>query len=135
MANHAPTAASVLKSDSGATDDGLSLEAIAQGDALYKTAAGTFGLAINNDTLAKATVAGIALNGVAAAAQPVKVVTLDTLFACGFTIASGVGVYVSATAGKMCPIADVGTPKYLSLVGLGVGSNKINLKPVIGGAI
>lgn len=138
MSDHAPTLASIAASDAASLLDVVSGVAVPQGDVVYLDTANAnvAKLAKANGTLLESTVAGIALNGVSAAGRPLKIATLDTLFAPGITIGSGVAVYLSPTTpGKMCPVGDLASTNYAVLIGIGKGSNKINLKPVQGGQL
>ena len=102
---------------------------IAAGDVVYvdTAASNVLKLAQADGTLLEATVKGIALNG-AATGQPVSICTSGSLDV-GATLAVA-GVYIlSAAAGKICPVADLASSSYCSI--LGVASATDNLKLII----
>jgi hypothetical protein len=86
----------------------------------------------NSGTAALRVFAGIACNG-ASSGQPVNFCSSDPSFTPGFTVAAGAIVIGSATAGALCPAADLATGSYLTVVGVGIGSNKIKLAPIAAG--
>lgn len=135
--DHSVTAASVLQSDAASLEDGIAGEAITVGMAVYKDAANSnvIKMAQCDGTSAQADVVGIALTTASAAGQPVKYARSDVSFTPGFSINSGVAVYLSATFGKLCPVADLASTNYGVVIGIGIGSNKIKLYPLKGGAL
>lgn len=74
---------------------------------------------------------GIACNG--AAAGPIVYCTDDPSFTPGFPVAAGAIVIGSGTAGGLCPAADLATGHYLTIIGVGIGSNKINFSTLAAG--
>jgi hypothetical protein len=131
------TAANVLASSSGQVSEGIAGAAITAGQVVYVDASdsGKIKLADNNDTAAKAVVKGIAITSAPGAGQPVKYCTKDSAFKPGFTVAAGQPVFLSATAGGLCPFGDLSSPMVGVFIGIGTGSNFINLNPVVGAAI
>jgi hypothetical protein len=127
------TASSVLASTSARKDTYISAAAISAGQAVYLLADGTVGLADADGASPLYTVLGIAANSAPAAGQPVEVATYDSQFGIGGTIANGVPVFLSATAGGITSTAaDNTTGIKTAFIGIGVGSNKILLSPVSG---
>lgn len=88
----------------------------------------------NSGTSSTRTFAGIALTG-AASGQPILYCTADPSFTPGFTVAAGAIVIGSATAGGLCPAADLATGHYLTVVGVGIGSNKIKFSALAASVI
>jgi hypothetical protein len=126
-ADYSVTTANVLPSSAAKRNVSFTAAAsIAAGDAVYLTTSNTWALADANLSAAASKVAGIAENS-ASTGQIVSVVISDEAFAPGFTVAANAVVVLSATAGKLCPVADLAQNSYLGIVGIGVGSNKIRL--------
>lgn len=136
-ADFSVTAATVLASTSGQVSEGVAGAAITAGQVVYADAAdsGKIKLADNNDTAVKSIVKGIAITSAPGAGQPVKYCTKDASFTPGFTVAAGQPVFLSGTAGGLCPFADLSAPMVGVFVGIGIGANKINLQPIVGAAI
>lgn len=118
MANLTITAANVVAGDGAATEAGTSGEAIAAGQAIYKsTDTGKYMLADSNSATAEARRArGVALNN-AAANQPLDVLRSGDL-SLGAVLTPGTAYYLSDTPGALCPVADVGAGEYVCLIGL-----------------
>ena len=135
MADHVVTAANVLKSNNGSVRNGTAGVAITAGDALYfDTATGTYKLYDANGGSADVRkFAGVALN-TAAAGQPIALCEEDADFTPGFAVSEGDVVIGSATAGKLCPVADAASGHYVTVVGIGKGNNKMVLRKVESGA-
>ena len=119
------TSTAVLKTASTQTADGVAGVAIAAGEWLYlDSATNTLKLAEAGDTEAKAAVVGQALNN-AAAGQPVRYASGGLVDVDNVALA---GVYVlSATAGKMCPVADLVTDDWLTLLAVGRSTTQVRL--------
>lgn len=81
-------------------------------------------IADNDDTAAKATVRGIALNA-ASSGQPVRLFTGGDINL-GATLTVGIIYCLSSTAGAICPSSDLGSSDYVSI--LGVATTASNLK-------
>jgi hypothetical protein len=131
MAAISITAANVLASANAATTQGIITAAttVTQGQALYAVGDGTYGLAQSNGASPANTFAGIALTG-GSAGQPVVIATADSGFAIGGT------VWLSTTAGAITSTSsDVASGDTAIVIGVGIGSNKINLGNITGGAV
>lgn len=127
------TSSSVIPSADATLSRGTAGVAITAGQALFKDTDGTLKLYDANGTSPAYKFAGIACNS-AAIGQPVIYCTADpTGFAPGFTVAAGAIVIGSATAGNLCPAADLASGSYLVVVGVGIGSNKIIIQPLPAG--
>jgi hypothetical protein len=127
MADLTITAASVLAGNGAKTENGTLGAAATAGQVLYKAAAdGKWYLADNNAASAEVrTPKGIALNG-GAANQPVRVL-LSGLVTIGATMTAGVAYYLSDTAGGICPVADLGSGEYPSIVGIATSTTVLNV--------
>lgn len=124
MADITVTAGNVVRVD-GATIDYLAGETITAGQTVYLSTAGTVLKADNNDTAAKASVLGIALNG-GASGQPIRVQTGGTI-TIGATVAQGVIYCQSRTAGGICPSADLLATDYVTVIGVATTTAAIKL--------
>jgi len=120
------TAANVVASSSASISRGTAGASITAGQVLAINASNQLVLADANGASPLMNVAGIALNS-ASSGQPVLYVTADAAFAPGFTVAANAIVILSATPGGLAPAADNATGYYLTVVGVGIGSNKLKL--------
>lgn len=135
MAAISITASSVLPSTGATKDTYVSAVAITAGQACYLLANGTVGLCDSDATSPAYTLLGLACNSCPGAGQPVEVATFDPSFTLGGTIAAGTVVLTHPTAGAVTStVADNTTGSFPAVVGIGIGSNKIYLKPINGGA-
>jgi hypothetical protein len=112
------TAANVVAGANATRDSGAAGEAITAGQAVYRSSnTNKWMLADNNSATAEAkTSAGIALNG-AALNQPLAVQKAGDI-TIGGTLTAGSAYYLSATAGGICPLADVTTGSAVCQLGL-----------------
>jgi hypothetical protein len=133
MADLTITATQVLPgtdSEGAQFAQGLAGATITAGQVLYlEASSNTYKLADNNDTSsALAVAAGIALNG-ASSGQPVRLQTAGPV-----TIGAGAApavatIYVlSATAGGIAPSADLATGNRATILGVGMATNRIQLR-------
>lgn len=119
MADLSITATSVVKGANARTVDGVAGETVAAGQLGYKAAATGKWMKSDADsaTAEARDVHGIFLNG-ASLNQPVEVQTFGDI-TLGATLTVNTPYYLSgATAGGICPIADVGAGEYLVQVGI-----------------
>ena len=125
MADLTITAASVISGDGSTTVTGTAGAAITAGQAVYKdTVTGKYLLAdADSATVAQRRAVGIALNG-AALNQPVTVLTSGT-YTVGSAVTPGVAYYLSATAGGICPVADIGAGEFVCLIGFATNATTI----------
>lgn len=112
------TAANVVAGGSSVTVDGTAGAAITAGQVVYRDATtGRYLLAdCDSATAAARSPAGIALNG-AATGQPVEVLTKGAV-TIGATLTAGVAYYLSPIAGGICPVADLLTGDYPTIIGI-----------------
>ena len=125
MANLSITAANVLASAAAQKERGTAGATITAGQPLYKDSSDSDKLKPAQATASKQGFVGIALNG-AASGQPVEYVTRDTELTIGATVAVGIVYVLSATAGAICPHADLTTGDYGVVVGIGISTTKIS---------
>lgn len=127
MADLTLTAANVLAAADTSTRLGTAGETLAAGKVLYfDSATSTYKLADSNGAAALRSPVGIALNG-AAAGQPV-LVALSGPVTLGAVLTAGVAYYLSDTPGGICPVADVGTGEYATILGIAATTSVLNLK-------
>lgn len=126
MADFTVTAGNIAPSETS-RDTLLAGEAITAGQVIYKKSADQKAWKAQNDgTEAEAQAIGIALNG-AAAGQPVAYQKSGALTFGSTFAAAGALVCVSATAGGLCPVADVGSGKRLTIVGVSTSASVLNI--------
>jgi len=126
MADLSITAANVV-ADSVSKQEYTAGATITAGQALYIDTANNnvAKLAQADGTALEATVKGIALNG-ASSGQPVLVAVSGTLDL-GATLTVAAVYIVSATAGGICPVDDLASSSYLSIIGVGTAADQITL--------
>lgn len=101
-------------------------EAVTAGQSAYlKPSDSKLWLAQCDGNTDEATIAGICLNG-AAAGQPVSLQEEGDI-TIGATVVVGATYVVSATAGGICPVADLATTNKLSYIGYGISATQIRL--------
>ena len=121
------TAASVLTDATTTTRQGSAGETVTAGKVVYlDTATGTYKLADSNGAAALRSPVGIALNG-ASAGQPLSI-ALSGQVTIGAVMTAGVAYYLSDTPGGICPVADVGTGEYATVLGFATSTSALNLK-------
>lgn len=133
-ADYTVTTTSVVPSSAAVIRRKLAGATITTGKSLAVKADGTLDLYDANGAAPLNVFKGIALNS-AVSGQPVIYVESDPEFTPGFTVAAGAIVIGSGTAGGLAPAADLVTGWYLTVVGLGIGSNKIDLNPQAAGVV
>lgn len=131
MANVTITAANVVADGTATTETGIAGAAVTQGQAVYKDAAtNTFKLSDNDLTGAK-NFYGIALNA-AASGQPLTVAK-EGKVTIGGTLVAGTTYAVSATAGAICPQADLTTGNAVLVIGIATSTTVLDIKPHLTG--
>lgn len=127
MADVSVTAAEVLTDSGTITIDVTAGATITAGQTVYLDSGdgNAAKLADANASSSTATVKGIALNG-AADGQPLRVATAGTLDP-GFTVTVGTIYVQSATAGAICPAADLATGHYVTVLGVGITASQLQL--------
>ena len=128
MADLTITAAQVLKSTGAVVETGNAGETITQGQSVYRKAADKeIYKADANVAAAEAAAVGIALNS-AADGQPIKFQTDGSItLGAGAAPVEGTVYVVSATAGGIAPVADLVSTNYVTTLGVGNGSNGIDM--------
>ncbi|MEZ2132472.1 MULTISPECIES: hypothetical protein [unclassified Sinorhizobium] len=118
MADLTITPSAVIAGANSAQEHGTAGETITAGKAVYKSpTTKKWMLADANSATAAARQAqGIALNG-ASDGQPITVHKSGDL-TLGAVMTAGQAIYLSDTAGGLCPLADVGAGEYVCLIGL-----------------
>lgn len=128
MADFTVVPANILPSSGSSLSIGTAGAVIAQGDVLYQDPTdSTWKLADANVASPTYKASAIAMSAATAIGQPVILLTADALFAPGFAVAAGATVILSANPGKMAPVADGVSGWYVTILGVGVGSNKVQL--------
>src|SRR4051812_33218723 len=117
MADLSITAATVVAGTGALPQDGTSGATVTAGAVVYEdTTTNTWKLAQCDGTVTESTVKGIAMNG-ASANQPLRVIIAGP-YTVGATVAIGTVYALSATAGSICPIADITSGQYVTVLGV-----------------
>lgn len=120
------TAANVKPGANAIVAHGTAGATITAGQVVYlDTTSGKYKLA-DNDLAAAKTPTGIALNG-ASDGQPIAVQVSGDLTA-GGTLTAGTAYYLSATAGGICPVADLTTGDNVAQLGLAKSATVLALR-------
>ena len=126
MADLGITGSQVLRV-SGPIEHGTAGEALTAGMAVYLTTASTWKKADANVSAVEAAAGGIALDD-AATGQPVTVQRSGVINLGAAAAAAAGSIYcVSNVAGKICPSTDKGSGDYVTVLGIGIGANKVKL--------
>lgn len=133
MADISITAANVIPSANAKTVRKAAAETITAGQVVYLNSSGNVAKADANLSAAAATVYGIAANG-GGAGQLITVVKEDPALVIGATVAIGDILILSATAGGICPAADLASGHYGTVLGIAISTTAINFKPIAAGA-
>nr|WP_064246975.1 hypothetical protein [Rhizobium leguminosarum]OAP95103.1 hypothetical protein A4U53_17930 [Rhizobium leguminosarum] len=118
MADLVITAANVVAGADSSAVSGVAGEAIAAGKAVYQSSTTKkWMLADSNSATVEARQAkGIALNG-ASLNQPIAIHKSGDI-TIGAALTAGQAIYLSDTAGGLCPLADIGSGEYICQLGL-----------------
>ena len=126
MADISITATSVVPGTGATIKHGYAAATITAGQVVYKDSSGTYNLAdCNSATAAVRSPYGIALNG-AATGQPVAMVIAGPV-TIGATLTAGVAYYLSGTAGGICPVADLTTGDYPTVLGMATSTTVLEV--------
>ena len=122
------TAASVVKGSNAVVENGTAGATITAGQAVYyDSAVGTWKLADGNSATAAArSPKGFALNG-AASGQPLTLHKSGNV-TIGATLTAGVAYYLSDTPGGICPVADLATGEYPTIVGIATSTTVLKVQ-------
>lgn len=128
MADLTITATSVVAGVGASKKSGVAGVAITAGQTVYlDTTTNSYKLADNdNATVAARSPAGIALHG-AAAGQPLAVHEGGDI-TIGATLTPGTVYFLSANGGGICPVADLGTGKTVTIVGVAKSASVLSVK-------
>jgi len=107
MADISVTPSTVIAGSNATRDIGIAGETIVAGKAVFLNASTNRWMLSDNNGTGTRQVSGIALNG-ASANQPVSVIKYGDL-TIGATLVAGTDYWLSATAGGICPRADLAT--------------------------
>lgn len=124
MADLVPVAADVLKYDGAQTNTGVAGETIAAGEVVYRNSSGVLMLA-DDATAVKAAALGVALNG-GAVGQPITYAKGGGIDL-GCAVVVGVVYGVTDTAGGISDIADRDSGDFITVLGIGITTSRINL--------
>jgi hypothetical protein len=131
MADITITAASVVPSSSAVLEDIIAGATLTRGQPYYLDSADSYtAKPADADTQAAARAVGIVAADLAVG-QVGKGIRSDPALAIGATVAAGTAYYVSTTAGGICPVADLGSGDYTTLLGLGISTTQIALAPLV----
>lgn len=129
MADITITAASVVASGGNVIADCTAGATITAGQVVYlESSSNTIKLAdADSGTAEVRSPYGIALNG-GASGQPVKVLR-SGLVTIGATLTAGLAYYLSKTAGGICPVADIASGGYATVLGIATSTSvlKVNI--------
>jgi hypothetical protein len=132
MANLSITAANVVPVDGYGFVDTVAGATITRGTPCYESATNGQSLICDaNDTALKATVKGIALQD-AAAGQPLRLMVSGNL-GLGAILTVGTVYCLSATAGAICPYADLTTNDYVTILGVATTTSNLQVRLVSAG--
>lgn len=128
MADLTITAASVVAGSGASISHGTAGAAVTAGQMGYLDDATTrYLLADNNSATAEARVPdGLFLNS-AAVGQPVAVLTRGPV-TIGATLTPGVAYYLGDAPGSLCPVADLASGEYPTLIGMATSASMLNVK-------
>lgn len=133
MADLSQTAASVAIGSANCVSLRVQFgEAVTQGMPVYLSTDAKYYKCDANDTLAKAACAGIVLtpastDGYGFIVRP-GTVAGDALVNLGATLAVGTAYAVSATLGAICPIADISSTQFPTIIGFAVSTSLLDFQ-------
>jgi hypothetical protein len=127
MSDLSITAANVLAGSGARTVDGTAGASVTAGQVVYlDSATNTYKLAdCDSATAAVRSPDGIALHA-AASGQPLEVLTRGPV-TIGATMTAGVAYYLSPNPGGICPVADVLSGDYPTIVGIATSTTVLDV--------
>lgn len=127
MADLTITSASVLAGSGARRVIGTAGVSVTAGQVVYlDSATATYKLADNNSATAEVRApAGIALHA-AASGQPLAVHTSGPI-TIGAALTAGVAYYLSDTPGGICPVADLASGEYPTILGIATSTTVLNV--------
>lgn len=128
MADLTITAANVLSGSGSLVAHGTAGASVTAGQVVYlDETANSYKLADNNSATATVRAPdGIALHA-SATGQPIAVHTRGPI-TIGATLTPGVVYYLSDTPGGICPVADLASGEYPTIIGIATSSTVLNVK-------
>lgn len=122
------TAANVVAGSGSSVVQGIAGATVTAGQAVYRDpATGTWKLGDNNSaTAAVRSPGGVALNG-AASGQPLSVLREGPV-TIGATLTAGVAYYLGDTPGGICPVADLASGEYPTIIGIATSTTVLDVK-------
>lgn len=121
------TAANVVAGSGARKRQGVAGATITAGQVVYLDAAtNTYKLADCDAASALRSPAGIALHG-ASANQPLAIAESGPV-TLGATMTAGVAYYLSQVPGGICPVADLSTGDYPTILGIATSASVLNIK-------
>jgi hypothetical protein len=127
MADLSITAANVVRGTDAKLETGFAGATITAGQPVYRDSAdGEYKLSdCNSATAAVRAVRGIAMNS-ASDDQPLTIITQGKV-TIGATLVAGVAYYLSGTPGGICPVADLTTGDYPTVLGIATSTTILNV--------
>jgi len=133
MADLSRTAANVKPMSAGPVSMGKSGEALTQADPAYFDTSGKLKKCQADGTAAEANCRAMILTPATAADQDVVYLLAGGDIDVGATLTVGTTYAVSQTAGGICPIADLTTSDYSTILGTATATNKLAFRPIVSG--
>lgn len=128
MADLTVTPASVIPATDATKEFGTAGATITAGQVVYlDSATTTYKLADADGATALRSPRGIALHG-ASSGQPLQILTKGSV-TIGATMTAGLAYYLSKTAGGICPVADIASGGYATVLGISTSTTvlKVNM--------
>jgi hypothetical protein len=126
MANITVTPANVAQYTGAVIETGVAGEAIDAGKPVYKSATTGKFLLADAAGAAHDDVYGIALNKAQADGQPLSVQTRGDI-TIGGTVIVGTLYMLAASSGGICPVADLVSTNFVTLIGIGISATVIRM--------
>lgn len=128
MADLSITAASVLAGSGASVKHGVAGATVIAGEVAYlDSVTNTYKLAdCDSGTAALRSPAAFALHG-SLAGQPLAVLSGGPI-TLGAVLTPGVAYYLSGTPGKVCPVADLASGDYPTILGIAISTTVLNVK-------
>ena len=129
MADLTITVASVVKGAGASVENGTAGANVTAGQPVYKDAGDSNKFKLADSDSATAAVRspyGLALHA-SLAGQPLQVLTGGPI-TIGATLTAGLAYYLSKTAGGICPVADIASGGYATIIGIATSTTVLNIK-------
>jgi hypothetical protein len=132
MANLSQTAANVKLKNTGPVATMVAGETLTQGQPFYTHTDGTGWRCDNNDGAAKAAASGIVLTP-ALVGETFVYALPGAHIDLGATLTVGETYCVSATVGAICPIGDLVSTNFVTMLGIATAASTLPFRPVVSG--